>query len=590
MRRLLTCLVALAAGPAFAQVTVRGGEHDGFTRLVLALPVPGVTWQVEPRDEGWRITVPDVEAFDLGEVWDRIGRDHVAAVVAEDGGLLLLAGCECDLAATEFPGGLLALDVGPTVATERRPEPADPSPGPLPRVGAPPVSLTGEEGILPLLPQSAPAIETPRRTPAPAPPPLGPVRPRDELRLALAGALSAGVDSGLLRPAADPPEGAAPAVPLSSDATIVLDAGDAPAPAGPADCPDSLHLSFEAGSLGPLYGEFDRLSPRAALAHARLALSQGLFPEARAHLALLDDPGPVGRTLTAMAQAGDGADPGWTGCPPEAEVWSAALGEAPEGRGTDLSNAVRALPAGLRDALGPRAAETLARRDEAGDVAAARSILSALGPAAQQTASALVAEALLSDGDDRLALLRRAVGTADVDAPRAALALLRAEGGIDARSLDRIAALVVDRPDHPLVPRIAERATAAALEAERPDLAIELADPGGEPAWAAVASYLRSAEGAAFVRLVHEHGSALAGAPLSAEDREAIERRLARAWPQDGGRRGAGDLPPAPAPLAWRPEPAPSAAVADAPLVRARDALVAAGRASDLVSALGPEE
>ncbi|MGR3541881.1 MAG: hypothetical protein ACU0BS_10690 [Hasllibacter sp.] len=583
--RALVVSLALISGAASAQTVVRGGEHGDFTRLALAVEGPGA-WSVEPLEDGWRIAVEGADAFDLSEVWRRIGRSRVAGIADDDGGLLIIAGCECDLAATEFPDGILALDIGPDVAALPRPLPTPPEPEALPAIVRP----------FPLLPRAAPGIETARQVPGVVPARAGPTAdsgagpsPDAPFRAALAGALSAGVDSGILRPAAPVPddlanlvEGDGHAASEGTDRVVIRP--DGPLAGLSTDCPpaDLLEAGTEPGP--PLYGEFDALSEPATIAEVRRLISDGLLPEAGATLGLLPDgaEAPAG-DLLRVVRAFLGEDPAWRGCGPGPEIWSLLAGGAITSSPYDIAGAVVALPTHLRDLVGPRIALALARD---GGTEGARRILAALGPAAGRTGASLIAEAWNGEGDEAAALLQRAVEGGDAHAPVAAIALL--ERRPSAAPLDRIAVLVSDDPSHPQTGRLSDLAAAEALRRGRADLAIGLAETG-EGAWEAIAAHLRSAPLPAFVRLVREHASALARAELDPSDRAAIESRLRRSWHSEDGAPPTGDLPPAPAPLAWLPVPRDPVADASGPLELARAAVDAADRAEDLLGALGPE-
>lgn len=115
IRAALCALVLCVAAPvAVAQtVTVRSGEHQGFTRLVMILPGrPG--WRLEPRDRGMSVIfdVPGA-VFDTADVFRRIGRGRLAEIDAPAGQSRLDLGFGCDCETRTFWQGdaTLVIDI-----------------------------------------------------------------------------------------------------------------------------------------------------------------------------------------------------------------------------------------------------------------------------------------------------------------------------------------------------------------------------------------------------------------------------------------------------------------------------------------------
>ncbi len=128
MKHLLACILLLLSlsGQAKAQqVSVLGGEHDGFTRLVLYLPQQ-MEWQVSrPSQTVVEISLaePDLQ-FGLSNAFDRITRDRVQALTqAGPSRLRIDLACPCDLRGFLHRSRLLVLDISDDPLTT--PPPSD---------------------------------------------------------------------------------------------------------------------------------------------------------------------------------------------------------------------------------------------------------------------------------------------------------------------------------------------------------------------------------------------------------------------------------------------------------------------------------
>ncbi len=117
MRQLLATAFFLSASPLVAQqtVSVQSGEHDGFTRLVLAID-PAVDWQVETSRGAATIRFPGrALGFSTARIFDRIAKDRIAAVSAaqpESGAELKLElDCKCEVQSFAFDGKYIVIDV-----------------------------------------------------------------------------------------------------------------------------------------------------------------------------------------------------------------------------------------------------------------------------------------------------------------------------------------------------------------------------------------------------------------------------------------------------------------------------------------------
>ncbi|MEM9708774.1 MAG: hypothetical protein AAF871_08265 [Pseudomonadota bacterium] len=108
----LAFLFVAIAHPGMADVvTVRSGEHPGFSRLVLDLgSIP--EWSLDGSGTSRRIDLIDrgVE-FDTSGVFRRIGRGRIAGLDTGPGWLDLRLNCNCVVSADTLPGGRLVIDV-----------------------------------------------------------------------------------------------------------------------------------------------------------------------------------------------------------------------------------------------------------------------------------------------------------------------------------------------------------------------------------------------------------------------------------------------------------------------------------------------
>lgn len=438
---LFPCLL-LCLRPQFAaaqQVTLRSGEHGGFTRLVLDLPA-GVDWRVAPAPGGGSYRVElDQGGFevDTGDVFRRIGRERLAAVTRLPGGLgveLELA-CDCVVDSSTYQDRMAVLDIRPRRADEPRPTPAE-APDPV-QAGARASGQRTPEvldfGLLPgesdaagaraLLPSFTPgrrlaremAVGTEERAIAES---FGQSLAEQLARGATQGLLDADgpLEQGSRDAGQEAPEDAqdTPLAPPSDALSAELITGEVARGFGASsvlriggqracledrrlDLPGWFGSGGEAdviarlGALrGQLLGEFDRIDAAVQRDLARLYVSLGFGAEARALLQLgQKPPDPVLMTLARLSEGGSdpvGVFAGQSECPGRAALW-ATLGarELPDVAQIAIPavmSAFEELPLTLRRTLGPRLAERLA---EEGKVDAARNILSRLARALGQT-------------------------------------------------------------------------------------------------------------------------------------------------------------------------------------------------------------
>ncbi len=119
-------LVLISALPMAAQslVTVQSGEHDGFTRIVLATD-PGQDWQVVESYGKATLQFPGQKLdFSTATVFDRISTARIAAVQGNSGengsAFTLELNCGCEVKGFAFADNYIVLDVfdGPELGPE----------------------------------------------------------------------------------------------------------------------------------------------------------------------------------------------------------------------------------------------------------------------------------------------------------------------------------------------------------------------------------------------------------------------------------------------------------------------------------------
>ncbi|WP_333682829.1 hypothetical protein [Pontibaca methylaminivorans] len=171
MRRLLLALtLVLLCGPAAAlTLTVRSGEHEGFSRLVIPLP-SGVDWTLSQQGHGAEIllTGDDIQ-LGLGNIFERIPRSRIQALSQAGPGapLRIALGCNCRVEAVLLEDRRLVIDVkdgtGPLPDPPARATRAHPGGTPDLRFRVAAAQTQDVPGFPPLFRAN---------TPPPAPPPL----------------------------------------------------------------------------------------------------------------------------------------------------------------------------------------------------------------------------------------------------------------------------------------------------------------------------------------------------------------------------------------------------------------------------------
>ena len=434
-------LLFAATGPGPAQdLTLRAGEHAGFTRLTLPLP-DDTGWQLGRAGTGYRLALKNAAAqVDLSRAFARIGRERVAALRPLDRtpdqgrGLAIDLACRCHMRAFEDATGLLVLDIrdGPPAPDSpfEAPLAADTGAGqaaPLRRHAADARAADGYDWVTAgaragahdgAREPHAPATTGPALPDLSAPTALQAPAAESATRMMIKRNFSRAADqglTGLMAPdwgAAQPgPLRAAPrdpALPPQIKVETAIDRArrswtaplDDVLPSH-ADCPapDALDVSAwgdEASGLASvsrlrarLLGEFDRPEPAMLSALVRGYLHLGFGAEARAALAafpgVLDDAAMF--DALAVLIDGDAPVPGapfrtMADCDGPSALWALLAREAAEvGRPFNRSaviSAFSALPLHLRRHLGPRLTEQLLA---AGALEAAEAVRAAIGRA-----------------------------------------------------------------------------------------------------------------------------------------------------------------------------------------------------------------
>lgn len=375
-----------AAGTAQAQqVTVRSGEHDGFSRLVFMLP-PGTDWQLSEGVGALTLRTPGESfGYDTAGVFRLIPRTRITGVAPQAEGLRIATAPGTVHEAFQLASGAVVLDILDA--------PALPMPASGPRAAtSTPLRLDHLETYWRNRAIPAPARAEPTGAGAQRPG-FAPSDPRvreaeTELLAQLSRAASQGVISAFVAPKAEapaplppdaaPPEGAAPHLAIESQTVFDRDMlGNGPAPqllANGLRClPDRLFAVESWVSDAPagvqiatarqgLVGEFDRPDTAAVerLAHTYLGL--GFGTEARATLrgfglgtpsagaiayvaAVLDDLPVPDSPISRMAA-----------CHGKVALWALLGRDDAEGEAPNLAAVRRsfsALPLPIRKIVGP---------------------------------------------------------------------------------------------------------------------------------------------------------------------------------------------------------------------------------------------
>lgn len=134
MIRLAVLFVFLPLAAWSQQVSIRSGEHESYSRLVMGIG-DQTSWSIDPIETGYRLRLDGrATGFDYSEVFDRIPADRLLALrEASPSQLDLVVECDCHIDAFLWQPGQLVVDIvdGPdpdAAMTAASPPPVRPTP------------------------------------------------------------------------------------------------------------------------------------------------------------------------------------------------------------------------------------------------------------------------------------------------------------------------------------------------------------------------------------------------------------------------------------------------------------------------------
>ena len=128
MRWAFVCLTYLvfACGAWAGQVTFQSGEHDDFTRLVMALPTASTKWRLSGSGDRYVVTIEEDDlTIDTSSVFNRIRRERLKDISADAdrGRIELLMNCKCQIKTRSFKDRFVILDISEKAGSRQaRPE------------------------------------------------------------------------------------------------------------------------------------------------------------------------------------------------------------------------------------------------------------------------------------------------------------------------------------------------------------------------------------------------------------------------------------------------------------------------------------
>ncbi|NRA99976.1 MAG: hypothetical protein HRU32_09175 [Rhodobacteraceae bacterium] len=110
--RIACCIALILPTLAAAQnVTVRGGEHPDFTRIVLELP-EALEWEFSVAEDGAVFSTKDQNiTYDLSRAFELIPRTRLRDLSSEDGRLTFDFECACPADVLEVSASVIAIDI-----------------------------------------------------------------------------------------------------------------------------------------------------------------------------------------------------------------------------------------------------------------------------------------------------------------------------------------------------------------------------------------------------------------------------------------------------------------------------------------------
>ncbi len=442
MRRALALAATLLPLAVLAEpVTIRSGEHDRFSRLVLSIP-EGADWRLGRDGTGYVLDLgrADLE-FDLGGIFERLPENRIADLSVLNGRLRLEPGCRCHSRAFLWQSDRLVIDLidGP---------PPEDSEFEAELTSEVPVRVSAETGSSQLPTVFPPPARDPGLGALPDPiedrsqtQPQGP--DLAEFERSIVESLGRAASQGLLSPALDrpdpsaapgtdarpPPEpetegrhaGEAPPEPdiphtpgLTARTTKDLSRPQVPEPVTAAGltCIDAADVDVATWGDGrpfhdqiapiraSLSSERDRILPEEALRLARLYVHFGFGREALEALRLSQGRSHAHDVLHALSHIVDGQPAptrifaGQIDCPTDVALWALlAEPELESGAGVSaprILQSLRRLPPALRGHLGTEVAARFAGIGEDGTAETALAI-ARQGYTVDQTGTGLVA-------------------------------------------------------------------------------------------------------------------------------------------------------------------------------------------------------
>lgn len=527
MRAIAAAVLAVCGGAASAApVTVRGGEHAAFTRVVLDLPVRS---PFEIDESGpIKISVSAArDGFDVSEAMRKLNAGRVIGIFeGEDSELLLALGCDCDVDAFFVEDAMLVIDIrgDPSLQNVARKRPVmrrgtEQSPAQEEET-----ETAGEEFSLPVVFSSvAQGNQTPFSEVLPPSEPtmndaaVERVERQYDARDQMLRQVSRGVSQGLLKPAqslpvprltrqeaeADLPEKQSLPEAVSNDSKLnmrivtsadrdFVESRNTPLSASLGQSCARDETLFVHGWVGDeefservgrlrsrLYGEFDRADLQTARELVQTYIAYGFGLEA---LQTLQSTGLEAQDLTAMAHIVEGgamvvvppAD--WQpNCDTAAALW-AYLGGVRGSKNAPLNTraviaAFGALPIGLKAHLAARLAQRL--EDDGFKKMAEQVLRIGQRGAVDIPAGVTLAEASLgeTDGEKSEKKLRDVIEANDVESPLALISLIELRTAKDSSvaeaDIELVEAYAKEYRGEPIAPKL-ERALSMAL-AQRGD-------------------------------------------------------------------------------------------------------------------------
>ncbi|WP_281973305.1 hypothetical protein [Ruegeria faecimaris] len=468
---LMVSAALTAAGQAGARdISVRSGEHDGYTRLVVQVP-PGTEWGLKQTKNGARldIALPDAE-FQTGAVFQRLSQNRLSAISQTNPGdaLEMEFGCDCFATAFLHQNTMIVVDIAPGAALP--PISSDTPPPTLPKTVVVNAPLPGPQAldplVLPLLNLNAQVFEDQLSTRLLQ----GADRDLVDLELSQIGPRNSNGKQSLDMP---------PRMDLNIAVTSVLD--DLDGLLGPSipklekkpACISSAELGFDSWSDGRLFPEqvaelrtglfqeFDRVDKEPAMKLAKLYAYFGFGAEAVRSLGWMGEETPETNRISVIATVLDdrplkGSNPfrDLQRCESDAAIW-AALTEgklAEDAQIRVMEQSFARLPDHLRRQVGPMLSDIFVAAQK---LEAARRVLRAVDRIeTKPSPGAIQAEAGIAkaEGDQEKSetLLKDVVGSSEagLEAPLALARLIEQRwaerGSASARELELAASYTVE--------------------------------------------------------------------------------------------------------------------------------------------------